>query len=80
MPRHKYKTKDARRRHTTFQPELTEYEIMMSTEDGKISYMKVKGSSGVNAWTRAIRQGLEETPVRFPVEITRGNEWKYTAF
>lgn len=78
MPRQNYKTKDARRRHSPFAPaELTEYEILMTNEAGdKVKYVKVQGTSGVNAWWRATRENEGWTPV----EITRGNEWKYTAF
>lgn len=80
MPRHKYKTREARRRHTSpfalAEPEV--YDVLMTNADGtRVKTIKVRGTSGVNAWYNAIIEGDGEW---HPVEITRGNEWKYTAF
>ena len=79
MPRRNYGTQEARRRNTMAfaEPEQSEYEILM-TNGKKVKRIKVTGTSGVNAWNRAIRKGLQDDEQWWPIEVSN-NDWSYSA-
>lgn len=82
VPRRNYKTTEARRRFTGLEVQNEDYEILM-TNGKRVKKITINGTSGPNAWNKAIRAGLNEYDETmpghwWPIEVSRG-DWKYSA-